>query len=206
MTWNKISLWVQLCFDIVVYPKDIDNSLAHKLANMTLSASAILSSSSLIQCWRSFLLITELQMQSILILFFVCRVEKLSVFTTPLEIMLPRHYVQALHITRYNHLCQFFLSRFVDLMLLTIYLVKMGSQSFGVRCRISLPIFLVFHDYCRRSLKYILLLLQFEIFSALRRKVSHQAGYFLAYVGPMNFINKAPGASIFKQRTEAQHS
>ena len=43
---------------------------------------------------------------------------------------------------------------------------KMGAQSFSTRCRISNPVFLVFHDNCQDCLKYILLLLQFEIFSA----------------------------------------
>ena len=48
-------------------------------------------------------------MQSILILFFFCRVEKLSIFTTPLVLTRARHYARALHITRYTYLCQHFI-------------------------------------------------------------------------------------------------
>ena len=69
------------------------------------------------------------------------------------------HYVQAFHITRYHYLGQFF-----------IHVCRLDTchntwKSFCVRCWISHPVFSVFHYYCQR-LKYTLLLLQFEIFSA----------------------------------------
>ena len=43
--------------------------------------------------------------------------------------------------------------------------LKIGAQSFGVLCRISHPVVSVLHAYCHH-MKCILLLLQFEIFSA----------------------------------------
>ena len=58
---------------------------------------------------KVFLLTTELLISSILILFFHSRVENLSIFTTLLELTLPWHYERALHSTRYNCLCQFFI-------------------------------------------------------------------------------------------------
>ena len=60
---------------------------------------------------KVFLLITERLKHSTSILFFFCRDEKLSIFTSLLVLTRPRHYAQAwaLHITRYNYLCQFFI-------------------------------------------------------------------------------------------------
>ena len=77
------------------------------------------------------------------------------------------HYARALHITRYKYLCQFFHSHFCRLDVfvgLPIYLKK-ETQSFGLMCRISQPVFSVFHNYCQR-VKYMVLFLHFEIFSA----------------------------------------
>ena len=66
---------------------------------------------------KVFLLIAKRLMQSISVLSFLCRVEQPSVFNTLLVLMLPRHFVQALCITRYNYLCQFSHSNSVDLTL-----------------------------------------------------------------------------------------
>ena len=54
--WHRIFFGkrFKLCFDIIIYSKDIGNSIAHKLADMTQLPGAILSSSSSTQCWRSF--------------------------------------------------------------------------------------------------------------------------------------------------------
>ena len=58
---------------------------------------------------KVFLLIAELLMSSILITFFSCSVENLSIFTTPFGLTRPWHYARALHITGYNYLFQFFI-------------------------------------------------------------------------------------------------
>ena len=115
----------------------------------------------------------------------ICRVEQPSGFTTPLVLMRPRHYAayeQAQHIARYTYLCQFFLSRFVDLTLANTR--EDGSTILwhkpAIRCQISNPVFLVFHDNSQHHLKYILLLLQFELL--LHCKVLRQAGYFQACI------------------------
>ena len=88
-----------------------------------------------------------------------------ALFTTPLVLTLPRHYVQALHITRYKYLCQWFHSFCrLDAGRLPMC-VKMGAQFFGVRCWISHPEFSVFHDYCQRRLKkYSAFVTVWEIF------------------------------------------
>ena len=80
----------ELYFDATSYSKGTDNSIVHKLADIN-------------SMLKVFLLITELLMSSILISFFSCSVENLSKFT------LPWHYARALHITRYNYLCEFFI-------------------------------------------------------------------------------------------------
>ena len=115
-------------------------------------------------------------------LIFFCRVEKLSVFTTPLLLTRPRHCKMCLHCAQSIH--------FVNLTFANI--LKMGAQSFGVRCRISHPVFSVSHDYCHRHLKYIMLLLHFEIFSAFTSQASStqsiaSSRLLLSCIGPMNF-------------------
>ena len=77
------------CFDIIIYSKDTDNSVAHKFADMTQSAGAILSSSLSTKIWRSFFW--------------------LQIDWSQFVLTLPQHYALALHITRYNYLCQFFI-------------------------------------------------------------------------------------------------
>ena len=69
---------------------------------------------------------------------------------------------------------------------------KMGAQSYGIGCQISNPVFLVFYNNFQDSLKYILLLLQFEIFSAfaLLLQVSHQADYFLTCSNHMRYARQ----------------
>ena len=101
----------ELYFDATSY-SDTDNSIAHKLADMTQSVGAILSSvssSDIDSMLKVFLFITELLMSSILITFFSCSVENLSIFTTPFGLTRPWHYARALHITRYNYLFLFFI-------------------------------------------------------------------------------------------------
>ena len=73
---------------------------------------------------------------------------------------------------------------------LPLYL-KMGAQPFDVRCRISHPVFSVFRNYCQR-LKYIVLLLQFEIFSALTSQAIASSRLLLACIGPKNFSAEVP--------------
>ena len=87
---------------------------------------------------------------------------------------------------------------------LPIYL-KMGEQFFGLRCRISHPVFSVFYTYCQR-LKYILLFLHLRYFLLLPRTVSHQAGSFSACIGTMNFWIEVPRASMYKHRGENRAS
>ena len=85
----------KLCFGIVIdtnVTDKCDNSNAQKLEDLTKLAGTILSSSS-------------------------SRVELPSVFTTSVVLTLPRHCVRALHITGYNHLCQYFRLHFVVLTL-----------------------------------------------------------------------------------------
>ena len=114
--WHRMTICksFKLCFDIINYSEDTDNSIAHKLAVMTQLTSAILSSSSfkLTQCWRSFFSLQSFWFKVFWSYFFFVRVEKSSIFITPMVLMLPQHYAQALHITRYNYLCQFSHPRF----------------------------------------------------------------------------------------------
>ena len=66
---------------------------------------------------KGLVLTAEHLIHGILILYFLCRVEQPSVFTTPLVLTWPHYNALAECITRYNSLCQFFHSRFVHLTL-----------------------------------------------------------------------------------------
>ena len=100
---------------------------------------------------------------------FSCRVEQPSVFAIPLVLTLPRHCLLALCITRFNFI--------IHVLSTWRFPIQMGAHSFGVRCQISHPVFSVSHNYCQHCLKHILLFLQFEIFSALRKFIACIARY-----------------------------
>ena len=75
--------------------RETDDSIAHKLADMTHLSSAILSS-----MLKVFLLITELLMSSISISLFSCSVENLSIFTALFLLTLVRKGQRARQRTR----------------------------------------------------------------------------------------------------------
>ena len=101
----------KLCYHTNIYSEDTDNSNAHKLANLQIWRNLLVHtfSAACLPNAEGLSLITELLMSSILILFFPCRFENLSIFITLFELTLPWQYALALHITRYNHLCHFFM-------------------------------------------------------------------------------------------------
>ena len=87
-------------------------------------------------------------------------------------------------------ICANFFIHFVNLTLANI--LNMGAQSFDMRCQNSHPVFSVSHDYSHRHLKYIMLLLHFEIFSAFTSQASStqsiaSSRLLLSCIGPMNF-------------------
>ena len=89
--WSKIHK-EDLCFGIVIYTKDTVDSIAHKLADCTQLACAILCSSSFTQSERWFF---ELQSFGCVVFwsyFLFCRVEQPSVLTLLLELMLPKQW------------------------------------------------------------------------------------------------------------------
>ena len=86
-------------FCIVIYTKDTD-SIAHELADLTQYFRAAHQPNADAKYF-------DLNI-------FIC-IEQPSVFTTLLIVMLSWHYGLASGITLYNDLCQFFHSRFADL-------------------------------------------------------------------------------------------
>ena len=80
-------------------------------------------------------------------------------------------------------ICANFSFTFVDLTLANV----LDDRSTILRCKVpNLSLVSVFPAYCQR-LKYILLCCSLRYFLLLHRKVSHQAGYFLSFIGLMNF-------------------
>ena len=74
-----------------------------------------------------------------------------------------------------------------------------------VRCRISHPVVSVFHTYCQHW-KYILLLLQFKIFSAFTLQDIASSRLLPMMYWSNDFLNRVPRASIFKHCPEPQQS
>ena len=131
---------------------------------------------------KVFLLITELLMSSISILFFSCRVENLSIFTTLFYLAhTARHHAWALHITRYNHANFSFTSDNLTLANIledrsTILLCKVPNFSIPR----SLPMSEIYSAF-------VAVWDLFCFYIASQCKVLHQTGNFPSCIGPMNF-------------------
>ena len=128
---------------------------------------------------KVFLLIAELLMSSILITFFPA-VLRTSQYL-PLCSGSRGDDTQCEHFTlplAGTIICANFSFTFIDLTLANV----LDDRSTILRGKVPN----LFHAYCQR-LKYILLCCSLRYFLLLHRKVSHQAGYFLSFIGPMNF-------------------
>ena len=127
----------ELYFDATSYSEDTDNSIAHKLADMTQSVGAILSSvssSDIDSMLKVFLFITELLMSSILITFFILQCwEPLNIYYS-----VRAHAAMTLCASTSHYRVQLsvpiFRSR-LSTWRLPMYLT-IGAQSFDARCRI----------------------------------------------------------------------
>ena len=120
---------------------------------------------------------------------FFLRVEKLSIYSISLVLTRPRHCAQALHTTRYNYLRRSLIH--VSRLDACQYTWFGKTQSFGVRCQISHPVFSVFHCYFQRLIcsAYVAVWGIFCFYIA-RYRIKQVTGYFLACIGPMNFEQK----------------